>query len=853
MHSYRTDRIAEIVEAALEREPAERGRFVDEACGADARLRAEVESLLTFQQQASDFIEAPAYEIASRILTEADGELKPGQTLGDYRVLSLLGEGGMGEVYLVEDTKLARRVAIKVVKRGLASASILRRSRNEEKILAALNHPNIARLYGAGTTSSGLSYFVMEYVDGRRLDNYCREKKLSIRGRLELFRKICQAVTYAHQNLIIHRDIKPANIRVIPDGEPKLLDFGIAKLLDPESATLGEMTMTFAAVMTPDYASPEQVRGENMTTASDVYSLGVVLYELLAGQRPYSINSRNPSEIARVISEHEPIRPSTAVRESAIDKRESDDSRLAIHDSHALRGDLDNIVLKALRKEPARRYASVAQFSDDIRRYLNGRPVTARKDTFTYRAVKFVKRNKLAVTAAALIILAISTGLIVTIWQAEIARRQRDLAQQEKAKAERINTFLQRMLSFSNQSITSVSPVAQRRDVTVNEMLDQITPQVEAELSNQPDVRAQVQRTIGTAYASQGRYDLAEKNLRAALSVQTHLYGQDNPEVADTTAELGVLSYRQGRFDEASQLLEKSVAFYRNQQQERSPEYNPAKLALALDDLGIVKFYQGDAEGSLAILNEALRISSSAALKGNDRRVLTFNKSDLGGALVSLGQTERGERLLREAEMEYRQVSSKPPWEFGSTLLLLGVGALKRGELDEAEKRLHEAEQVLRQTLGDNNSYLANTLDAQALALFQKGDLARAEGKAREALVIFQDVFRDNKFWWATAISTLGDIYRKTGRVRDAESYYRQALDIYQQQPTKNHRLIAATKIQLSDFLLEQNRLAEAERMATEAEDEVGKYLGDQDSLIETTKDKLTRIREKQGKRDSGE
>jgi tetratricopeptide (TPR) repeat protein len=455
------------------------------------------------------------------------------------------------------------------------------------------------------------------------------------------------------------------------------------------------------------------------------------------------------------------------------------------------------------------------------------------------------------VAAAVLVGVAILTGLVVALWQAENARQQRDLAQHETVKAERINTFLQRMLSFSNQSITSVSPVAQRREVTVNEMLDQIMPQVEAELSNQPDVRAKVQRTIGIAYASQGRYDLAEKNLRAALTAQTQLYGQDSPEVADTTAELGVLSYRQGRFDEASQLLQKALTFYRNRQQAKSPEYNPAKLALAMDYLGIVKLYQGNAEACLALLNDALRISSSAALKGNDRRVLTFNKSDLGGALVSLGETERGERLLRDAEAEYRQLSSKPPWEFGSTLLLLGVGALKRGQTDEAEKRFLEAERVLRQTLGDKNSYLANTLDAQALALSQKGDLARAERKAREALAMFQDVYRDNKFWWATAISTLGDICRKTGRVRDAEAYYRQALEIYEHQSTKNHRLIAVTKIQLSDFLLEQNRLAEAQRVATEAEDEVRKYLGDQDSLIKAAKDKLTAIYEKQGKRDS--
>lgn len=835
MNLTKDDRIAEIVEAALGRDQAERLQFLDETCGDDLDLRAEVESLLGFQGKASQFIEAPAYELASRILVEGDGELKPEQVLSNYKVLSLIGQGGMGEVYLVEDTKLGRQVAIKLVKRAPGSASVLRHSYKEERILAGLNHPNIARLYGTGVTPSGLPYFVMEYVDGHPLDHYCNEQRLSIQDRLALFRKICAAVTYAHQNLIIHRDIKPANIRVTPEGEPKLLDFGIAKLLDPETSPLAEVTMTLVAVMTPEYASPEQVRGENMTTTSDIYSLGVVLYELLTGKRPYRLKTRNPNEIARAITEQEPTRPSAAAAKTGSDLK-------------SLRGDLDNIVMKALQKEPVRRYGSVAQLSDDIHRYLQGRPVTARKDTVGYRAIKFIRRNKIALAAAVLVGVAIIAGLIVALWQAQNARRQRDLAQHERVKTERINAFLQRMLSFSNQSITSVSPVAQRRNVTVNEMLDQITPQVEGELSNQPDVRAKVQRTIGSAYASQGRYDLAEKNLRASLTAQTQLYGRDSPEVTDTTTELGVLSYRQGRFKEASQLLEKAVAFYRNQQQVRSPEYNPARLALALDYLGIVKFYQGDAETCLTLLNDALRISSSAKLKGNDRRVLTFNKSDLGGALVSLGETKKGEQLLREAESEYRQLANEPPWEFGSTLLLLGVGALKLGQADEAEKRLLEAEEVLRQTLGDKNSYLANTLDAQALALLQKGDLEGAEGKAHEALVMFQDVFRDNKFWWATAISTLGDICRKTGRAREAESYYGQVLDIYEDQPTKNHQLIAATKIRLSDFLLEQNRTAEAERVAMQARDEARQYLGSQSPLTKTATDKLAAIYEKRGK-----
>src|SRR5713226_8829241 len=295
MQPDRAERIAEIVERVLEVDVAQRSAVIIDLCAGDPELLGEVGSLLLFQEKARDFIEAPAVEKVAEMLADEYRELTTGEILGDYKILSLIGEGGMGEVYLAEDTKLQRQVAIKLIKQGFGTASFLRHFRNEEKILAGLNHPNIARLYGASVTADGIPYFVMEYVDGPRLDQYCREKyrlsdsgHLSIQERLVLFRKICGAVAYAHQNLVIHRDIKPANIRVTGEGEPKLLDFGIAKLLEPGTTAI-EQAMTFAAVMTPEYASPEQARGETMTTASDVYSLGVVLYELLTEQKPYKI------------------------------------------------------------------------------------------------------------------------------------------------------------------------------------------------------------------------------------------------------------------------------------------------------------------------------------------------------------------------------------------------------------------------------------------------------------------------------------------------------------------------------------------------------------------------------------
>jgi serine/threonine-protein kinase len=615
--------------------------------------------------------------------------------------------------------------------------------------------------------------------------------------------------------------------------------------------------------MTPEYASPEQVRGLHglhVTTATDVYSLGVVLYELLTGVRPYRLKDASPEEVSRAVCDSQPSKPSEALRDGrageGTDGVSSSGSaartRERVSRSH-LKGDIDNIVLKALRKEPGRRYGSVGQLSEDIGRHLKGLPVAARRDTFVYRATKFVGRNRVAVSAAAFVAVAVIAGLIVALWQADAARRQRDLAQRERIRAERLNTFLQRMLSFSNQSITSVSPVAQSRDVTVNEMLDEITPQVETELADQPEVRAQVLRTIGGAYASQGQYDGAEKNLRAALDVQTRLYGEESAEAAATMLELGVLSYRQTKLDEANRLLEKTVAFYRKQRQANAPDYSAAKLALASDYLGVVKFYQGDVKVSLALMTEALQISSGAHLQGTERGVLTFNKSDLGAILVTLGEVEKGEPLLREAEAEYRQTSSQPRWELGVTLMQLGAAALSRNRPDEAQKYLLESEQILRHTLGDKNVYLSGNLVGQAFAFSQKYELPAAEEKARAALAMCRDFSPDNKLPWVTPMWTLADVLTKAGRVREGEDYYRQALTIDEEQTTKNYLFIAQLKIRLGQSLLAQNRLPEAERVALEARGDVTRDLGEQHPLLKAATDLLLKIYEKQGRHDSAQ
>ncbi|MFN7948673.1 MAG: protein kinase [Blastocatellia bacterium] len=440
-------RLTELLDEALKYSSAERESFLARACAGDDSLRCEVESLIAALDDSPDFIEAPALDQFSELL--ADDQPMEGRRIGHYRIVREIGRGGMGAVYLAERADEYReKVALKLVKRGMDTEFVVRRFRHERQILASLNHPNIARLLDGGTTEDGLPYFVMEYIEGEPISEYCDHHHLSISERLKLFRTVCAAVHYAHQNLVIHRDLKPGNILITADGAVKLLDFGIAKILNPEISQTVEKTATLMRLMTPEYASPEQVRGEQVTTASDVYSLGVILYELLTGHRPYRITSILPSDIERIICEQEPEPPSrrlmtdgrwqmrdgsgqrmrgllmrllppAALRLLTTDHRlPNPDYRIP---TSALRGDLDNIVLMALRKEPQRRYASVNGLSEDIRRHLEGQPVTARGDTFGYRAGKFIQRHKAGVAAAALIVLSLIAGLIATIWQARRA------------------------------------------------------------------------------------------------------------------------------------------------------------------------------------------------------------------------------------------------------------------------------------------------------------------------------------------------------------------------------------------------------------------------------------------------
>lgn len=534
--------VKEVLHGALELPPADRSAYLEQACGGDAGLRAEVESLLQSYGEAGEFIDSPA--LGTPLAIDESAEAAVGTVVGAYRVTGIIGEGGMGTVYRAvrADDEFRTEVAIKVLRRGMEMQHVVERFRNERQILAGLNHPYIAKLFDGGTTADGRPYFVMELIVGKPLDEYCDEHRLSTPERLRLFQKICSAVLYAHQNLIVHRDLKPSNILVTGEGAPKLLDFGIAKILGPEAAA--ELpTMTIMRMMTPEYASPEQIRGDPITTATDVYSLGVVLYEILTGHRPYRLRTRQPHELAHAICELDPEKPSniidavvevtvcgkkiTLTPEWVSGARDGRPEKLR----RRLQGDLDNIVLMAMKKDPQRRYASAGHLAADLERHLTGKPVNARQDTLAYRAGKFFQRHKAPVVIAALGILALIGGTVATAWEAHVARIERARAERRFNDVRRVaNSFLFEI----HDAIRDLPGSTPARELIVRrglEFLDGLARESKNNLSLQRELAAGYER-VGdvqgqSRQASLGDTKGAMASYRKALAMRESLAAAD--------------------------------------------------------------------------------------------------------------------------------------------------------------------------------------------------------------------------------------------------------------------------------------------------------------------------------------
>jgi serine/threonine-protein kinase len=805
--------VKEILDAALERPPGDRAAFLEEACGQDVALRQEIDALLS-SAQLGEALERPLFDEPSLLFDlegEATAELESpsliGRLIGPYRILQELGRGGMGAVYLAvrDDEQFKKRVAIKILRPGMDSGDIVRRFRNERQILAGIDHPNIARLLDGGSTEEGLPYFVMEYVEGKAIDEYCDTERLSIAERLQLFRPVCDAVHFAHQNLVVHRDLKPANILVTPDGVPKLLDFGIAKLLNPElaSGTI-DPTQFGSRPMTPEYASPEQVRGESVTTASDVYSMGVLLYELLTGHRPYRLRDRQFHEIARAVCEDEPTRPSAVIDlieevpgpngttrkitpESVSSTREGTRERLR----RRLKGDLDNICLMAMRKEPRRRYGSVEQLAEDVGRVLDGLPVKARKPTFAYRGSKFVRRHKVGVAAVAVFLISILAFSIVIV-------RERNRAEKEAAKAEAVSRFLR-------ETLQSADPmVGVGRDVTVVEALNQAVKKIEPSFSEQPEIKAELQYVIGTTY------------------------------------------YQLGRYDEALGLLQSSVKTLEN-----SPGDHDENLAIAFEALAHIHSAQGRNAEAASLLERVLEIRERR-LKPLDPSIASA-LSNLATVYQDQGKYEQAERLHRRALMIEEKVLGPEHEAVGATLNNMATLYAAQGRYAEAEPLFQRSLEIIEKALGSNHPKVERLLTNLGAVKVDLRKYTEAEPLLLRALSLGEKLLGPEHPSVAKTIGNLGGLYLLLNRYSEAEPLIRRSLEIAEKSRGPEHLSVAIALNNLGGLYVEQGRYADADPLYRRSLMIVEKSLGPEDLFVADLLNNLGELRGKQGRYAEGE
>jgi eukaryotic-like serine/threonine-protein kinase len=753
-------RVSDLVDASLQLPLEERARFLDAVCR-DQELRSYVDSLVTPFDEARDFLEEPAFESYARsrseeFLGDTDGWIE--RRIGDYRIVEKIGEGGMGAVFraIRADDQYSKQVAIKLLKEGFASSYALARFRAERQILANLEHPNIARLLDGGQTEEGIPYFVMEFVEGKPIDEYCDEHRLSIDKRLRLFLTVCSTVEYAHQNLVIHRDIKPANILVTVDGTPKLLDFGIARLLNPDlSPKESEHTISLLRVMTPEYASPEQIRGDAVTTSSDVYSLGVVLYVLLTGHRPYNLTGRLPSADAEMVCSLEPRRPSSVVARTEKECNESVLSPAAISAvrddkperlRRRLSGDLDNIVLMALRKEPQRRYASVGQFSRDIQFHLQDAPVLAHRDTFAYRTGKFAKRYRWACLSITVFILTLLAGILATLHQARIASA-------ERAKAERrfndVRRLANAMMFDVHDSIEDLPGATAARKVLVADALqylDSLSHEVTGDPSLQQELATAYEKlgdVQGLApYANLGDLSGAIASYNKALPIRLALTSS-NPHDQMAQNLLAALYYRMAYSFEAN----------------------------------------GEFDQALESIRKALALNEAAATQQQDARTL----DRLAGTHYELARILADVGALDEALMHYRQAVS-----------------IHNGVQNPTMKE----SQLL-------HTHLAGDYNGMSRVYELKGDFNSAISAGDQAEEYLKQLLKDEpqdatlQTFRVEAESQLGDVLDRKGRPNDALSLLRQArrnsLDLTASDPSN---ALVATDLSYIDTYLGETLLA---------------------------------------------
>jgi eukaryotic-like serine/threonine-protein kinase len=812
----RWQQLQELFSRAVELPLAERQSFVATQTSGDTELRTELLDLLACD--ASSARTGPltlALGAALDTTTRDRRKALIGRVVGNYKLVGVLGHGGTGTVYLGEraDRQYSAQVAVKIVDGGTMQGELGLRFRAERQILASLNHANIARLLDAGETEEGNPYLVMEYVHGEPLDRYCDRERLGVRERLQLFLDICSAVQYAHQNLVVHRDLKPANILVTAEGAPKLLDFGIAKLLDAgEAAAAMALTRMNDRLLTPEYASPEQILGRPVTTASDVYALGVVLYELLTGLRPYTVPaSASQLELERSICITDPLRPSAAIkraRESG--PLEGQSEILAVAAARRLApeklqkrvvGDIDSIVMRALRKEPQHRYGSIEQFASDIRRYLTREPVQARQGNWLYYSQRFIRRHAFGVTAGAGFIIFLTAFAMVSTIQAQRIAAERDRARQENSRAETVSTFL--IETFANADPLGYATTG--KPETAKELLDRAGRRVRDDLTQHPEVRARLLETIGRAYRRRLNNEEANSFLKDALYLRRKMSGGvPDAATAQVMAELAI-STRDKDPIGSERLLEDATAILHGLHEEHSKSYG-----LVLANRGRVELQLGRLDSAQKYFNESVTLL---------RDLLGPRDKEVAALLIEVSIVYLWKDDLVAAEKAAREsvdimTATLPKLHPDRVYAQLQLGEVLRlqNHTDEASALLEEALTANRTLYGDGSTRVADTLDSLAKVRQAQHLLPEAEAFAQQAVDVqikAEGPSAVRTGYYETSLATI-QIERK--RYLAAEKQLRAALDAFETLPP-DHGYVASAEHWLGEVMLRTRRPKDAEAL----------------------------------------
>ena len=821
MDAVRWERVQALFHSVVDQAPNEQRRLLELECGDDPSLIEEVSALLREDAGRDTVIDRGLADAALQLLDRSTAPL-PSERFGPYRLTGLLGEGGMGVVYRAERDDLGSVAAIKVLRDATLSPSRRDRFAHEQRILASLNHPAIAQLHDADVLPNGTPWFAMEYVEGVPITDHCARTRASLANRLRLFRSVCEAVQHAHRHLIIHRDLKPSNILVREDGSVKLLDFGIAKPLETLDA---DTTRTGLRLMTPAYAAPEQFRGEQVGIHTDVYALGVVLYELLAGRVPFDLAERTPAAAEAIVTQEEPARPSTV---SSVARAPAP---LA---GRAQWADLDVLVLTAMHKDPQRRYGTVDALIRDVDHFLAGEPLEARPDTLAYRLDKFVRRHRRGVAsaaAAATLIIALSAFYTVGI------TRARDTAVAEATRTQRIQRFLVSLFQGGDEA---AGPADSLRVVT---LIDRGVQEARS-LNAEPGVQAQLLETLGTVSTQLGQLDRADTLLRQSLDHRREQYGADNADVAQGMLALAALRNAQAQFDTAERLTRDALDMSRRHLAPDHPQIAEATAALgmALENKGsyadAIKVYEEavrlrsgkrDTTPELAaamtgLVNNYFYLGNYAVADSLGKIVLALSRKlygehhphvaddliNLGAIQYELGKYAEAEKFDREALAIQKAWYGPNHYATASALTMVGRAMRPQNKMHEADSVLREALAIKERTLGPMHPSVASTLNDIALIALVREHYAEAESSYVRVIDIYRKAYNGKHYYIGIGLANLASVYMAKGDNVRAERGFHEALAMYAQTLPPTHLNVGIATIKLGRSLLRQHKYAEA-------------------------------------------